>query len=262
MATIDTSGTRWSPSQYLAFEDQRTRPARDLLFAVPLKAPRRIVDIGCGPGNSTELLVRRYPDAEVIGIDTSSEMLAAARARLPDVPFLNADAATWSPEAATDIVYANAAFQWVPQHLDVMARLFSELSAGAVFAVQMPDNLDEPSHRLMRKVADRGPWAPQFAEPIARETILPAAAYYDRLTPMAARVDIWRTTYLHPLPDAAAIVDMVGSTGLRPYLARLDEGQRAEFVRRYEAEVAEGYERVSDGILYRFPRFFLVAIRA
>lgn len=251
----------WSPSHYLAFADERTRPARDLLAAVPLASARRVVDIGCGPGNSTELLVERYPGAEVIGIDNSETMLAAATARLPDVSFIAADVSGWSPPPGTDLLYSNAAFQWVPQHLDVMARVFAAVASGAVLAVQMPDNLDGPSHRLMQRLAEEGPWAAKFAKPIARERIHPPAVYRDRLMSRAARVDIWHTTYYHPLRNAAAIVEMIGSTGLRPYLARLEEGERDEYLRRYEAEVADGYERTADGILYRFPRLFIVAIK-
>lgn len=251
----------WSPSDYLAFADERTRPARDLLAAVPLAAPGRVVDIGCGPGNSTELLVRRYPDAEVTGLDTSEEMLAAARQRLPGVPFVRGDAATWSPEPGTDLLFSNATFQWIPGHLAVIVRLFAALAPGALIAVQVPDNLDSPSHRLMWKLAVEGPWAEKFAVPIEREAIHRPAVYYDQLRPLAARVDVWRTVYQHPLPGAAAIAAMVRSTGLRPYLARLDAAEQAEYLRRYEAEVATGYDRVAEGVLYTFPRLFLVAVR-
>jgi trans-aconitate 2-methyltransferase len=251
----------WAPAQYLKFEDQRTRPARDLLAAVPLSDPRRIVDIGCGPGNSTELLVRRYPDADVIGLDSSAEMLAAARTRLPGVGFVLADITTWTPEPDADLLYSNATFQWVPDHLAVLERLFVALPPGAVLAVQMPDHLDGPSHTLMRTVAAAGPWAEKFAEPIRREEIHPPAVYYDRLRSAASRIDIWHSIYLHPMPDAAAIVAMVSSTGLRPFLARLDASEQAEYLRLYEAGLADAYPRVSDGFLFRFPRLFVVAVR-
>ena len=120
----------WSPTQYLKFEDERTRPARDLLAQVPLGDARRVVDIGCGPGNSTELLVERFPEAEVIGLDSSAEMLAAARKRLPAATFVEADAATWSPAEPVDLLFANAVFQWVPDHLAVLARLLAALAGG------------------------------------------------------------------------------------------------------------------------------------
>ncbi len=258
-----TSMSAWSPAQYLKFADERSRPARDLLAAVPLTAVRRAVDIGCGPGNSTELLAERFPDAEITGLDSSPEMLAAARERLPGVNFVEADVAAWLPEAPVDLLYANATFQWVPDHKAVLKRLFAALPAGGVLAVQMPDNVaSEPSHTLMRTVATEGPWAETFREPIARETIATPAAYYDLLHGQAARIDIWHTLYNHPLADAGAIVAMVRSTGLRPYLARLGGQEQADFLDRYEAKLAEAYPPLADGrVLFRFPRLFIVAVR-
>jgi trans-aconitate 2-methyltransferase len=252
----------WSPSQYLKFEDERSRPARDLLAQVPLENVRRAVDIGCGPGNSTELLVARYPQAEVIGLDSSREMLVAARNRLPSLTFVEADAASWMPEDGTDLLFANATFQWVPDHRAVLKRLFAALPSGGVLAVQMPDNLTEPSHALMRAVAAEPPWAPKFRVPIAREPIAPAAVYYDLLIPDAARVDIWHTLYNHALPGASAIVEMVRSTGLRTFLDRLDAAEQRDFLARYEAELAKAYPPLADGrVLFRFPRNVIVAVR-
>jgi trans-aconitate 2-methyltransferase len=252
----------WSPVQYLKFEDERSRPARDLLAHVPLQNVRRAVDIGCGPGNSTELLAARYPDAEIIGLDSSPEMLAAARGRLPAVRFVDADAADWSPEQGTDLLFANATFQWVPRHGEVLKRLLAALPSGGVLAVQMPDNLSEPSHALMREVAGQSPWAPKFRVPIAREPIGAPASYYDLLSSDAARIDIWHTFYNHRLSGPGAIVEMVRSTGLRPFLDRLDIDEQRVFLARYEARLAEAYPPLADGrVLFRFPRLFIVAVR-
>ncbi|CAN5218554.1 trans-aconitate 2-methyltransferase [soil metagenome] len=253
----------WSPAQYLKFEDERSRPARDLLAQVPLTAATRVVDIGCGPGNSTERLAERFPDAEVIGLDSSPDMLAAARKRLPQLRFVEADAAVWAPDAPVDLLFANATFQWVPGHVDVLARLLGGLAHGAALAVQMPDNLTEPSHALMRAVALDGPWAAKFASPIAREPIATPAAYYDRLKPVSARVDVWHTLYQHPLADADAIVELVRGTGLRPFLDRLDGAELPKFLTRYRERLAEAYPPLANGqVLYRFPRLFIVAVRA
>lgn len=253
----------WSPSQYLKFEDERSRPARDLLAQVRLVAARRIVDIGCGPGNSAELLIERYPAAEVIGLDNSAEMLAAARKRLPDRAFVEADIAAWLPDEPVDLLFANAVLQWVPDHLVVLVRLFRGLAPGGVLAFQMPDNLSEPSHALMRSVAANGPWQARFAEPIVREEVPPPSAYYDLFAPSAARIDSWHTVYQHPLDGPAAIVEWVQSTGLRPYLARLEEGERAAFIAEYQSELAKAYPRLVDGkVLFRFPRLFIVATKA
>jgi trans-aconitate 2-methyltransferase len=262
LTRADVAGA-WSPGQYLKFEDERTRPARDLLAQVPVGEARRVVDIGCGPGNSTELLVERFPDAEVIGFDASSDMLKAARARLPRATFMEADVATWTPDPTVDVLYANAVFQWVPNHLDVLARLLGALSPGGVLAIQVPDNFAEPSHTLMAEVAASGPWAAKLGKAAgARDTIPPPAGYYDRLKPMASRIDIWHTLYNHPLDGAPAIVEMIRSTGLRPYLAPLDAAEQADYLREYTVRVASAYPPLVDGrVLYRFPRLFVVAVR-
>ena len=252
----------WSPAQYLKFEDERSRPARDLLAAVPLTEVRRAVDIGCGPGNSTELLCERFPGAEIVGLDSSPEMLEAARKRLPNVTFIEADVARWAPDGPVDLLYANATFQWVPDHAQVLKRLFAAVPAGGVLAVQMPDNLSEPSHALMHAVASDGPWAERFREPVAREAIAKPAGYYDLLQGQAARIDIWHTVYNHPLASAAAIVEMVRSTGLRPYLARLDAAEQGDFLARYQAKLEQAYPPLADGrVLFRFPRLFIIAVR-
>lgn len=254
--------TVWSAAQYVKFEDERTRPARELLARVPLASVVTAVDIGCGPGNSTELIAGRYPAARVIGVDSSPEMLTAARARLPAATFIEADAATWSPVAPVDLIFANAVLQWVPDHLAVVARLVAHLTPGGAIALQVPDNQDEPSHGAMRAVASSGPWAAKFAAPIAREVIPSSEAYYDRLAPLAAHVDVWRTTYHHALADTAAIVEWVKGTGLRPFLERLDAAERPAFVAAYQAKLAEVYPPRADGrVLFRFPRLFVVAVK-
>ena len=157
----------WNARQYLKFEDERTRPPRDLLAQVPLESPRRVIDLGCGPGNSTELLIARFPEAEVWGVDSSLEMLRQARERLPGRNFVEADLAGWSPPERTDLLFANAVFQWVPDHPVVLRRLLAALSAGGVLAVQMPDNTEEPALALMREVAERGLWAALLARSAA-----------------------------------------------------------------------------------------------
>jgi trans-aconitate 2-methyltransferase len=222
-----------------------------------------VVDIGCGPGNSTELLLARYPGASLVGLDSSPEMLAAARKRLPAVTFVEADVAAWMPDPPVDLLYSNATFQWVRGHRDVARRLLATLPTGGVLALQMPDNLAEPTHRLMHDVALEGPWRQKFAAPIEREEIPPAAAYYDLLKPLAANVDIWTTIYNHPLADAAAILEWVRGTGLRPYLARLTPDEERAFLADYLARLREAYPPLVDGrVLLRFPRLFIVAVKS
>ncbi|CAN7299347.1 trans-aconitate 2-methyltransferase [Variovorax paradoxus] len=252
----------WNPALYRRYEDERTRPAQELLARVPLPEAARVVDLGCGPGNSTELLANRFPAAKVVGTDNSEAMLASARERLPQARFELSDIATWAPQdEAPNLIYANAALQWVPDHERLIPRLFAALAPGGVLAIQMPDNREEPTHRLMRAVAAEAPWA----EPIGnadrlRTLLLPLGGYYDLLAPAAARVDVWHTIYQHPMADAAAIVEWVRGTGLKPFVDRLPADLQASYLAEYERRVELAYPARTDGKrLLAFPRMFIVA---
>jgi trans-aconitate 2-methyltransferase len=253
----------WNAQQYLKFEDERTRPARDLLARVPLETAAHVIDLGCGPGNSTELLVERFGPQAVSGLDSDDDMLAKALIRLPQTSFTKADLASWRPEAPVDLLYANAVFQWLPGHLDLMARLMEHLSLGGVLAVQMPDNLGEPSHLAMEETGADGPWAPAFAGGRIRRARLPAPAeYLQRLQGLSTSVDVWHTVYYHPMADAEAIVDWVEGTGLRPYLAAVAPDERDAFRAAYLKRIDAAYPPMADGRrLLAFPRLFVVAVR-
>lgn len=253
----------WSAAQYVKFEDERTRAARDLLAQVPALPDGVAYDLGCGPGNSTELVIARFPNHRVVGIDSDPDMLSAARRRLPDRPFASGDLATWTPLEPAALLFANAVFQWVPDHLAVLARLMDRLLPGGVLAVQMPDNLGEPSHTGMAATARDPRWARYFADEPPRAPLPPVTAYYDALAPKAARLDIWHTIYNHPLADAAAIVEWVKGTGLRPFLARLPAEAQDAFLEAYRQGLEQAYRQTADGhVLLRFPRLFMVAVKA
>lgn len=254
----------WSPAQYLKFEDERTRPARDLLAQVPLEAPRLAIDMGCGPGNSTELIAERFSGARIEGMDSDENMLAAARKRLPDLSFSHGDLETWRPAEQAGLLFANAVFQWVPNQLDILRRLMAEgLADGGVLAVQMPDNLSEPTHRLMEETALGGPWAERFADGKVKRPPLPRPQdYINALQPLSARIDVWHTIYYHRLENAEAIVEWVKGTGLRPWLDALDETDRPAYLEAYTAAVRDSYPPLDDGkVLLRFPRLFIVATK-
>ncbi len=253
----------WSARLYLTFEDERTRPARDLVAQIPLEAARRVVDLGCGPGNSTEILAARYPEADVIGIDSSPDMLAAARRRMPHTSFIQADVRTYRLPEPADVILANAVLNWVPDHRTLFPRLVSQLSDGGVLAIQLPDNLSEPVHETLRAMAE-GAWARQLsAVPRARIPLLRPEEYYDLLSPIAGKVEMWRTVYCHPLADHAALMEwMRGGGGLQPYLDALAPAERPDFLAAYEERLARVYPRRADGrVLLYFPRLFIVVLR-
>ncbi len=261
--------TDWDPTLYLRFANERTRPAAELLARVPLVQARRVLDLGCGPGNSTELLAQRFASAQLCGIDHSPAMLAAARQRLPGADFVQADIAAWSPpagEQAYDLIYANASLQWVGGHEQLLARLFTALAPLGVLAIQMPDNLHEPSHLLMREVAALAQFAQHIGDAAGmRAAILAPQDYYDLLAAPelhAASVDVWRTVYQHPLQSSAAIAEWLGATGLRPFMEALPEALRPQFLAEYQRRLALAYGARADGTrLLAFPRLFVVAQR-
>lgn len=251
----------WNATLYRRFERERTRPAADLLAQVAHPAARIVVDLGCGPGNSTALLAVAFPEAKVTGIDTSPTMLANARERCPTCLFDQADIASWDPDAPPDVIFANASLQWVPDHASLLPRLLACLAPGGVLAVQMPDNRQEPSHRAMREVAAEPPFAALVDGTAAgRVGLLSLEAYYDLLASQAGSVEVWRTTYNHPMASPGAIVDWVRSTGLRPFIDPLSAEHRAVFLARYETAIDAAYPPRADGQrLLAFPRLFIVA---
>jgi trans-aconitate 2-methyltransferase len=254
----------WSAKQYVAFEDERTRPARDLLAAIPPVEARSAIDIGCGPGNSTELLVERFIGATVRGVDSSPDMIDAARKRLPNVQFDTVDIGTWNDSGPFDVIFANAVLQWLPDHATLLPSLAARLTPGGSLAIQMPDNLNEPSHRLMREVAAEGPWADKLASAAGQRTEMASASdYYSMLRPHCARVDVWRTTYHHPLAGGASgVVEWFKGSGLRPFLEPLDDAEKAQYLKQYQAAIEQAYPALSDGsVLLPFPRLFIVATR-
>ncbi|MGX5735421.1 trans-aconitate 2-methyltransferase [Bosea thiooxidans] len=253
----------WDAAQYLRFEDERTRPSIDLLARVPLSQPKRCIDLGCGPGNSTELVAQRFPEAVTEGLDSSPDMLEKARKRLPGLSFVLGDVNSWSDPIGYDLIFANAVLQWLPDHEGLLPRLARSLKPGGCLAVQMPNNLAEPSHVAMREVAAEGPWAERIADAKAERSAIGSFGDYRRwLMAAGCRVDIWQTTYVHALSGLDAIAEWFRSTGLKPYLDGLTSDEQQEFVARYLERIAPAYPAEADGkVLLRFPRLFIVAVR-
>jgi trans-aconitate 2-methyltransferase len=250
----------WDPVQYLRFADERLRPALDLLARVPLAAPARVVDLGCGAGNVTAILRQRFPAADVVGVDGSAAMLEKARAATPDCRFEQADFFAWQPPAAPDLIYSNAALQWVDEHPLLLPRLLSFVAPGGVLAIQMPAMHDTPMRQVPYQIAAAGPWAERLRGVASAPGILSAMEYWDMLRPHAASLDMWQTTYMHALSGDNAVLEWASGSSLRPFLDRLPKEQKAAFGRAYAEAVRPHYPRRVDGTtLLPFQRIFLVA---
>ncbi|GKZ16476.1 hypothetical protein AbraIFM66951_000296 [Aspergillus brasiliensis] len=263
----------WSATQYLKFADERAIPTQDLLSHIPLHSPSHIVDLGCGPGNSTAMLSARYPSCpRISGIDSSPNMIARAKASSTsnsNTTFAVADVESYSPPSThppVDLFFSNAVLHWLPRdtRLPTVRRLLRTLPPGGVFAFQVPNTLHEPSHISMREVARTGPWKDHLRGTlIEREEVDSPGEIYDALISECQSLRIWETVYYHSLGSCAEIVEWVKGTGLRPYLDGLrGEEERGEFLRVYEEMLKEKYERRVDGrVLLRYPRLFVVAVR-
>ncbi|HYL98960.1 MAG TPA: trans-aconitate 2-methyltransferase [Blastocatellia bacterium] len=259
----------WNPDQYLKFADERTRPCRDLADRVSVNGPRRIIDLGCGPGNSTAVIADRWPDAEITGLDSSPDMIESAKKSKPNAHWVVGDIASWAeqgPEKEAepyDVVFSNAALQWVQPHKSVFPRLLSRVAEGGALAAQMPGNFDGPAHRAMREIAH----SPEFKDRLSFEVrewfCHDTGFYYDVLAPHASRLDIWMTEYLHIMPDAQGIVEWYKGTGLRPFLQALsNENDRGRFVYEYLKKIEAAYPARPNGcVLFPFQRIFIIAYK-
>jgi trans-aconitate 2-methyltransferase len=255
----------WNPDQYLKFGDQRLRPALELLERVPLEAPVLVYDLGCGTGHITRIMAARWPQAKVYGLDHSRQMLDTAAGQ-GTVQWIEADIRVWVPDEAPDVLFANAALQWVDGHQALFPRLCALLKPGGCLAVQMPLSWGASSHVLMRQVlANGGPQgAPlgtvELQQTVGRDWVKPAAFYYDLLAPECRVLDIWETEYLQVLEGEDPVFEWVKGTGLRPVLNGLAAAEKAVFMDEYKRRLRRAYPRRADGrTLYPFRRLFIVA---
>lgn len=250
----------WNPSQYLAFAGPRMQPAIDLLARIPQETPGTVIDLGCGPGNITPLLRQRWPDARILGLDNSDTMLARARTAMPDEAFEFADITQWNPDTRYDVIFSNAALQWVEGHDTLFPRLLGHVAPGGTLAIQIPRNSDAPSHRLIDDVIESGPWRDLLA-PIrdANPTQTPQW-YRNLLVGLAENLDIWETEYLQVLDGDNPVAEYTKGSQLTRYLGKMDEPWSREFESQYRDLVAKAYPPEADGkTLFPFRRLFIVA---
>lgn len=266
--TADFPSSRWSPDQYLRFAGPRKQPALDLLARIPLTHADFVVDLGCGTGEMVGRLADRYPNARVVGVDHSEEMIARARAERPGQEWLRADAATYEPGQPLDVLYSNAVFHWLPDHGALFPHLLDHLRPGGVFAVQVPANQDAPSHRLLREcLAGEHSGGRTFGTEELRaqthHTNVREPEFYDRLLRGRARqVEVWCTEYLHRLTGTDPVLEWVRGTTLRPVLEALEGEELEAFLELYATKLREAYPADEDGsTLFRFRRNFVLAVR-
>ncbi|MFW0873597.1 trans-aconitate 2-methyltransferase [Rhodococcoides corynebacterioides] len=250
----------WNPSQYLQYADHRHRPFVDLVARVDLDAPRRIVDLGCGPGNSTLLLADRWPDAALDALDSSAEMVSAARRN--GLAAEQGDVRDWTPTEDTDLVVSNALLQWVPEHRELLAAWARALPRSAVIAVQMPGNFGAPSHRALREVARSAPWIDRLPTDLLRhdDTVDDPGDYARLLAGLGCAVDAWETTYIQRLSGPDPVLEWMRGTALTPVFDVLDADERTAFEADLAARLREEYPVEPDGVtLFPFRRVFCVA---
>lgn len=256
---------RWNPERYLAFRDERSRPFTELVARIP-GAAETIVDLGCGPGHLTPVLRDRWPEAHIIGVDSSAEMIDRANGENSDplVRYELGDLRDWahSDNACgsdpVDLILSNATFQWVPDQLELIPRLRDRLAPGGRLAFSVPNNFDQPSHRLLREVAERAPYAEHTAG-LLRATGVGPGTYLSLLAGPGWRLDVWETTYLHVLDGEDPVFGWISGTGARPVLQALPDNLRAQFSTEYRALLRAAYPRQDWGTVLPFQRVFVVA---
>ncbi|KAK0660462.1 putative Trans-aconitate methyltransferase [Cercophora samala] len=276
MATSTPNKLDWSPEKYLRFEAPRGRPINDLISFLSrsgLSQPQRIVDLGCGPGNSTIALKKQWPRAQITGVELSPAMVAAASQKNcgEGIDYQAGDVKDFIAPPETDLIFSNAVFHWLrsDERIQTIVQHLKRLKPGGVLAFQVPDNFEEPSHRLMRDTAyhSPGPWVKYFMGEDQKPELDPiesVATWYNSLKPYCESVEIWHTTYHHILEGHEAIVEWFETTGLKPYLDLLEEDENAkkEFVEQYIRGLEREYPTLADGkVVLHFPRLFVVGFR-
>ncbi len=259
----DHAGKEWDTKQYLRFAKFRRQPALDLIHAIALEAPETIYDLGCGTGKVTALLSEKWPAAKVTGIDKSDQMLERAEALKANVAWISGDIINWQPEEPADLIFSNASLHWVPDHARYFPRLLSYLKPGGCLAIQMPLSWHGLSHQLMRQTlldAHDTPLGPASLRTALDTSWVEAPSmYYDMLSGAGREINIWSTTYYHPLEGEDPVYEWVKGAGLRPILNGLSDEELGIFIPAYKEKLREAYPHSSDGVtIFPFSRLFIV----
>jgi len=252
----------WDPAQYLKFAGERLRPALDLLARIPSEAPDTVVDLGCGAGTLTPLLLQRWPHARLVGVDSSPEMLAKARADHPQATFVQADIATWRPPHPVDVLYSNATLHWLEGHEALIPALLASVEPGGWLAIQMPRNFAAPSHSAIVETIEQGPWRAKLEPHLRRRPVAEPQHYWRLLQNNTAALDIWENEYQQVLKGEDPVAEYTKGTWLKQFLDRLEDPERSAFETDYRGRVRAAYPPEADGrTLFPFRRLFILAQR-
>ncbi len=252
---------RWDPNSYLRFEEYRSRPTAELVGRIHLESPSEIYDLGCGPGNSTNLLRQKWPDAKITGVDNSSNMLAKAKELEITARWQLEDISSWTPKTKPDVIFSNATLQWLNDHDELFLRLLGFLKPGGVLAVQMPNNFMSPSHTIIRQVVEDGPWSGRLTQlrnfnPVARPE-----DYFKMMTHSTDQIDIWETEYMQVLNGKDAVFLWLSATALLPFVSELQANERKDFLEQCKVKLGAVYQpRDNNVTLFPFRRLFIVAV--
>jgi len=251
----------WDPQQYLQFKHERTQPSRDLVARIDIDDPKTIIDVGCGPGNSTQILNTRWPNAVIVGLDNSEKMIERARKDYPNQQWMVGDALTYTTNQAYDIVFSNAAIQWIPNHDVLIPRLFQLAQKNGILAIQVPANHESPLYRIIVRTSQKRKWRAFTKGYELAITYHNAEYYYNALVSLTQKVALWETTYYHILKSHQDLIEWYRSTAMKPILDRLQtDERRADFEEEVLSESKEYYALQRDGrIIYPFKRLFFTA---
>ena len=252
----------WDPTQYAKFGDHRLRPALDLIGRIPDIGPTRIVDLGCGPGEITEMLAARWPEAETVGLDSSPDMLKKAASLKGRARFVAGDVAGWVAKPKVDLLFSNACLQWLPDHDRLFPRLIEQVAPGGTIAIQMPHNHDQPSHRIIAELAEEVPFKAPLTGKLRHDPVASSDAYWRTMKPLVAKLDVWEIDYLQALTGDDPVLNWTMGTALRPVLDALEETLKARFIEKYRDGLRRAYPREAEGsTLFPFRRLFILAER-
>lgn len=253
---------QWNSTLYLKFASERTQPAKDLVQRIELELPSKIIDLGCGPGNSTEVLFQRWPHAQITGVDNSPHMIQEAQAKHPNRTWDIADMKHWAASEPLSLIFSNAAIQWLDHHDLHLQHWMSSLEPGGALAFQIPSSTYALVRQLIHQISHAPKWNERLASARNSLTMHSPALYYDILAPLSHRIDLWETEYFHVLPSHQAIIEWMQGTGLRPFLHPLTATEQNEFLSELLQQVEMGYPLQRDGtVLFPFRRMFAIAYR-